>query len=99
MNYIEFPTESLRREAVTMLELCGAPTFEVHGNRICSEEIAVIIDLLQNEDIWTFDAPHLENDEPDPFHGRDGEADADALASAGMGDDEAYGYFGGNDDE
>jgi hypothetical protein len=37
------------------------------------------------------------DDEHDPFLS-DSEADADALASAGMGTDEDYGSFGGNDD-
>lgn len=34
--------------------------------------------------------------EHDPFL-HDGEADGDALASAGMGTDEDYGYFGGDE--
>ena len=28
----------------------------------------------------------------------DGEADEDAMASAGMGEDESYGYYGGGDE-
>ena len=35
-------------------------------------------------------------DEPDQFRS-DAEADADALASAGWGTDEDYGYYGGED--
>jgi hypothetical protein len=37
------------------------------------------------------------DDEHDPFHGRDAEADGDALASAGYGTDEDYGYYGGDE--
>lgn len=39
----------------------------------------------------------LDNDEPDD-NLSDIEADAMTLASAGMGTDEDYGYFGGNED-
>ena len=38
-----------------------------------------------------------EDGEHDPFHGRDAEADGDALASAGYGTDEDYGYYGGDE--
>ncbi len=38
------------------------------------------------------------NDEHDQFL-TDAEADGDALASAGLGTDEDYGYYGGGGDE
>jgi hypothetical protein len=44
-----------------------------------------------------FDEPPFDDedfdDEPDPFHGDDAAADADALASAGWGTDEDYGGY------
>lgn len=36
-------------------------------------------------------------DDPEPMGSLDSSDDADALASAGMGTDEDYGYFGGED--
>ena len=40
-----------------------------------------------------------EDDDCDDFHGLDDYSDdAEALASAGWGTDEDYGYFGGGDD-
>lgn len=45
---------------------------------------------------WEAPEPELEDWERDDFNS-DVEADADALASAGWGTDEDYGYFGGED--
>lgn len=42
------------------------------------------------------DAQDMEDDEQDQFL-HDGEADGDALASAGFGTDEDYGCFGGDE--
>lgn len=42
-------------------------------------------------------APEGTDDEPSDGFLSDAEADGDALASAGMGVDEDYGYYGGDD--
>ena len=53
-------------------------------------------DILQEAELW------LQEDEVEVRDywndiASDAEADADTLASAGMGTDEDYGYFGGDD--
>lgn len=64
-----------------------------------------VYDTLIGEDVTAYpqdiqlllreieDALHLEDDERDPFL-TDAQADADVLASAGMGTDEDYNHFG-----
>jgi hypothetical protein len=55
-----------------------------------------LVDVLHEQGIVDFGSSGDDN-EPDQFR-HDGEADADALASAGMGTDEDYGYYGGGED-
>ena len=98
MNFIEFNDRSLLVMAVTVLEISGAPAFNVIGGRIYSDDIDEVIDLLHENGIMMFDAPHLEDNERDQFR-TDAEADADALASAGMGTDEDYGCFSAREDD
>jgi hypothetical protein len=56
---------------------------------------------MDPEDLIEFDdGGDVGDDYPEPEDDgyTDAEADADTLASAGMGTDEDYGYFGGEDD-
>lgn len=55
-------------------------------------------DFSHNVDDVSYEEDEVEVEEHDPFHGRDGEADADALASAGWGTDEDYNGYCYNDD-
>lgn len=101
MNFIKFDHAELYREAVTIIELDAAPTYELDpvGLRILSANAYEIGVLLNDNGLFMFELHEDEsNDEHDQFRS-DAEADADALASAGMGTDEDYGYFGGGDDE
>ena len=95
MNFITFLSETDAQRAATHLELSGSPEFVVRGNEIYSNDIATVATLLEDSGV-NFDSDR--DDERDPFHGRDAEADADALASAGMGTDEDYGCYDGGDD-
>ena len=52
-------------------------------------------DGVGSELVWSFDeSGETESDEPWDGFNSDAEADADALASAGWGTDEDYGYYG-----
>lgn len=89
MNFITFASNSDALAAATHLELSGAPEFVVSENQIHSNDIPAIVDLLEDSGI------HFEggrDNEHDQFR-TDAEADADALASAGMGTDEDYGCY------
>ena len=62
-----------------------------------------LFDMTQEEHLWpTTDEPELDSpaedypEEPEDNY-TDAEADADTLASAGMGTDEDYCYFGGEE--
>jgi hypothetical protein len=50
----------------------------------------------EEDPFWDDDLDARDYDEPSDGM-TDAEADADTLASAGMGTDEDYGYFGGDD--
>jgi len=76
-------------------ELCKDCSVTVHSDelvggrcRVCEELSLEIDDELFEDD---------GNDEPWDGFQTDYEADADALASAGCGTDEDYGYYGEND--
>lgn len=55
-------------------------------------------DYDDNEPYWDDDEAEDLSDEPHDGFLTDAEADADVLASAGMGTDEDYGYYGEHDD-
>ncbi len=56
-------------------------------------------DMMQEERMWpTVEEPaEWDEDYPEPSDEMDGDAQT-ALRDAGMGTDEDYGYFGGEDD-
>jgi len=64
---------------------------------INTDDVDYLVALLHEQGIVDFRSSGDDN-EHDQFR-HDGEADADALASAGMGTDEDYGYYGGGEDE
>lgn len=99
MNSITFTDSNLFSLALTALELDAPPAYSVEDDNlaILSDDIYTIVAILHDNGIYNFKVFGLEN-EPDQFR-TDAEADADALASAGFGTDEDYGYYGGGDDE
>lgn len=93
---ISFDDVKLFDTAMTVLALEESPSYS--GNidtlTIDSEDVLAIQALLNEHGITQFyveeaDENDRRDDEGDQFR-HDGEADADALASAGFGEDEAY---------
>ena len=72
--------------------------FDDFDTTITAEEFyeADYLDLIEEAPGDTTDEPPFEDDgEPEGFY--DLSDDGDALASAGFGTDEDYGYFGGDE--
>jgi hypothetical protein len=97
---ITFSDIGLFNSAVSALELESVPEYDVEDNTLTvhAEDIDAIIDVLHDSQIYSFICHRGDDGEHDQFR-NDAEADADALASAGMGTDEDYGYYGGDYDE
>ena len=102
---ISFDDVTIFDQAMTLLALEEAPPY--YGNRenitIECDGVLEIESLLKSNGITEFyveeaDENDRRDDEGDQFR-HDGEADGDALASAGMGTDEDYGSYGGGEDE
>lgn len=74
---------------------CECPSEQERWNRQCEE--AEINEYEMEELRAEFGDEFDDDDEPWDGFRDDVEADADALASAGWGTDEDYGYFGGDD--
>ncbi len=94
MNSIIFSNNSLFNSAVTALELDATPVYSIDRDTmtINTDDVVGIVHVLHSFGITDFTWDHDENHddrEGDNFRS-DGEADADALASAGMGTDEDY---------
>jgi len=94
---ITFHDAKLFGQALTALEMDATPAYESDSVAltIVSDDIGAIETLLNDNGIFMFDVEEAdENDrrdgEGDQFR-HDGEADGDALASAGFGTDEDYG--------
>lgn len=89
---ITFRDVKLFGMAMTLLALEAAPSYsgDEETLTIDSEDVLTIKALLNDNGIFNFTVEGLDEDERDQFR-TDGEADADALASAGFGTDEDYG--------
>lgn len=89
---ITFRDAKLFGMAMTLLALEAAPSYsgDEETLTIDSEDVLTIKALLNDNGIFNFTVEGLDEDERDQFR-TDGEADADALASAGFGTDEDYG--------
>ena len=107
MNFIRFHDAKLFSAAVSVLKLDVTPDYEYDPVEltVCSNQIDDVVAILQDNGVFNFvmdanpsdeerdmqdDGRTLGDDEHDQFR-HDGEADADALASAGFGTDEDYG--------
>jgi hypothetical protein len=104
MNSITFHDSKLFGMALDVLALEAAPAYESDSVALTidSDDILAIEALLNDHGIFMFDVEEADendrrDDEGDQFR-HDGEADGDALASAGFGTNEDYGDFGGNED-
>jgi hypothetical protein len=98
---ITFTDKGLFLLAVTALELDSTPQYSVDFDTmtINTDDVDYLVDLFHEQGVFDFRCYRGDADgENDQFR-HDGEADGDALASAGMGTDEDYGYFGGGEDE
>ena len=95
---ITFSDKGLFLLAVTTLELDATPSYELDFDNlmIYSDDIDGLVDVLHNGGISNFIC-HRADAEPSDGFLTDAEADADALASAGFGTDEDYGYYGYDD--
>lgn len=101
-SIICFEQRDLFIEAFNLLAKDAHPALEASTHNLTIEpleeaDLDAIIDILHSNGVHMFTIEDVEtrfsddcDTEPDQFR-HDGEADADALASAGMGDDEAYG--------
>ena len=98
MNFITFTDLATFDAAVTSLETSDTPPYVLERDnlKILSHDVDSIVDILVDDGISGF-MVGLENEPGDGFL-TDAEADADALASAGFGTDEDYGYYGGEDE-
>jgi hypothetical protein len=85
--------------AVASLEMNATPEYVLERDALTirTDDVDGIVDLLIDDGIDGFSANYGTEDEHDQFL-TDAEADADALASAGFGTDEDYGYYGGDDE-
>jgi hypothetical protein len=97
---ITFSDKGLFLLAVTALELDSTPQYSVDYDNMTvnADDIDAIVDILHDNGIFNFACYRGDADgEHDQFRS-DAEADSDALASAGYGTDEDYGYYGGDDE-
>ena len=98
---ITFTEKGLFLLAVTALELDSTPQYSVDYDNmtINTDDVDYLVDLLHEQGIVDFGSSRDDN-EPDQFR-HDGEADGDALRSAGYDDEENYcpsiDSFGGED--
>jgi hypothetical protein len=98
---ITFTEKGLFLLAVTALELDSTPQYSVDYDNmtINTDDVDYLVDLLHEQGIVDFGSSADDN-EPDQFR-HDGEADSDALRSAGFDDEENYcpsiDSFGGED--
>ena len=84
INDVHLLTEDEVRDIVAHLTLMQEPLSQRQADLLTEAELWLQEDEIEIRDYW--------NDVAD-----DVEADADALVSAGMGTDEDYGYFGGDE--
>lgn len=84
INDVHLLTEDEVRDIVAHLTLMQEPLSQRQADLLTEAELWLQEDEVEIRDYW--------NDVAD-----DVEADADALVSAGMGTDEDYGYFGGDE--
>ena len=98
---ITFKDTGLFLLAVTALELDSTPRYSVDYDTmtISTDDVDYLVDVLHEQGIVDFGSSGDDN-EHDQFR-HDGEADADALRSAGYDDEENYcpsiDSFGGED--
>jgi len=93
---IRFSDEGLFRLALTALELDATPEYVISGLSIETNQVEEIIAILHDNGIFMFE---VEGFDPEHVPGEDMDGDFDSgMASVGMGTDEDYGYFGGNDE-
>jgi hypothetical protein len=87
---ITFNDKGLFLLAVTALELDSTPRYSVDYDTmtINTDDVDYLVDLLHEQGIVDFGCS-IDGDEHDQFR-HDGEADADALRSAGYDDEENY---------
>lgn len=92
MNSITFTDPATFAAAVTSLEVSATPMYVLERDTltILSDDVDGIVDVLLGDGIDNFTAHFGGEDEPFDGFRTDGEADADALASAGFGTDEDY---------
>lgn len=100
MNSITFTDKTTFSAFVNALTLESVLPYTVDNDTltISSEDIHSIIDIAVDNHFDAFSA-HFDTEEPFDGFRTDAEADADALASAGFGTDEDYGYYGDPSDE
>ena len=84
INDVHLLTEDEVRDIVAHLTLMQEPLSQRQADLLTEAELWLQEDEVEIRDYW--------NDVAD-----DVEADADALVSAGMGTDEDYGYYGGDE--
>jgi len=84
INEIHLLTEDEVRDVVAHFTTKSTILSQREADMLTEAESALAVEEIEVRDYW--------NDIAD-----DAEADADALASAGWGTDEDYGYYGGNE--
>lgn len=96
MKSITFTDLATFDAAVTSLETNATPPYVLERDNltILTDDVDGIVDVLIDDGIDDFSAQLGAEDEPFDGFRTDAEADADALASAGFGTDEDYGYYG-----
>lgn len=87
---ITFNDTATFNSALTVLELDSTPPYDVDGETIIvyNDDVHDLVDILHENNI-AFKVTSDEDVEYDQFR-HDGEADADALRSAGYDDEENY---------
>lgn len=93
-SIIRFSDEGLFKLAVTALELDAAPEYELDGLEIHTDDECGVVSILNDNGIFMFE---VESNDREPNDDMDGDFDS-AMASAGLGTDEDYGYFGGGEE-
>ena len=84
INDLQVLTDEEIRDVVAHLTLMQEPLSQRQADLLTEAELWLQKDEVEVRDYWNDIAS-------------DAEVDADTLASAGMGTDEDYGYFGGNE--
>lgn len=99
MNFITFTDAGIFNASVNALALeATAEIYEVDEDSLTihAEDVYEIVGLLHDAGITEFDVVRNDSDS-EPSDDMDGDH-ASALASAGFGEDEAYGCYGGSDE-